>query len=118
MSTSEKNLFNTIFLIVLFVALVYLSQPLDSSSIGSVIVMGVVTLQAILKYVHDYNNQTGIEHTWFKVFVMISSLFIIVYLFWVHQWLIIKSMFWVLEGFIFYGYAKKLIISKLHSKSK
>lgn len=34
MSTSEKNLFNTIFLIVLFVALVYLSQPLDSSSIG------------------------------------------------------------------------------------
>lgn len=118
MSTSEKNLFNTIFLIVLFVALVYLSQPLDSSSIGSVIVMGVVTLQAILKYVHDYNNQTGIEHTWFKVFVMISSLFIIVYLFWVHQWIIIKSVLWVLEGSIFYGYVKKLMINKLPTRSK
>lgn len=118
MSTSEKNMLNIVLLIVLFVALIYFSQPLNDVSIGPVITMGMVTLQAMIYYIHGYKNQTGIEQTWLQVFTVVSSLIIIVYLFWVHQWLIIKLLYWVLEGSLFYGYAKKLIISKLHAKSK
>lgn len=118
MSTSEKSMFNIILLIVLGVALIYVSQPLNTVSIGSVILMGMLTLQAIIKYIHDYNNQTSIEYRWFNVFVTVSSLMIIVYLFWVHQWIIIKLIFWVLEGCLFYGYAKKLMISKRNTRLK
>ena len=118
MSTSAKKVYNMILLIVLFVALIYFSQPLDSISIGPVIAMGIVILQAMIYYIHGYKNQNDIEHTWFQVFMVISSLIIMVYLFWVHQWIIIKLVYWVLEGSLFYGYEKKLIISKLHSQSK
>lgn len=119
MSTSEKNVFNIILLIVLFGALIYLylTQPFDDLSLSSVIIMGLLTLQAIIKYVHDYKNQTDIEYKWFKVFVTVSSLFIIVYLFWVHQWIIIKIVFWVLEGCLLYGYVKKLMITKPDTRS-
>jgi hypothetical protein len=50
MSTSEKNMFNIILLMVLFVALIYFSQPLNDVSIGPVITMGMVTLQAMIYY--------------------------------------------------------------------
>lgn len=122
MSTSEKNVFNIILLIVLFGALIYLylTQPFDDLSLSSVIAMGTFTLQAIFKYVHDYRNrnQTHMERTWFQLSIVVSSLFIILYLFWVDEWVVLKLFFWVLEGFLFYGYVKKLILNKLDAEPK
>lgn len=122
MSTPEKNVFNIILLIVLFGALIYLylTQPFDDLSLSSVIAMGTFTLQAIFKYVHDYRNrnQTHMERTWFQLSIVVSSLFIILYLFWVDEWVVLKLFFWVLEGFLFYGYVKKLILNKLDAEPK